>query len=54
MGNYWLYVIVSYTISASIIIIFVWVSYLQRVKAWQKLKKLETKTGIIPKIKKYD
>jgi hypothetical protein len=24
------------------------------VRAWQELKKLETKTGIVPKIKKYD
>ncbi|MFZ8952340.1 MAG: heme exporter protein CcmD [Gammaproteobacteria bacterium] len=54
MSNYWLYVIVSYTISASILIIFVWISYLQRVRALQELKKLETKAGIIPKIKKYD
>jgi heme exporter protein CcmD len=54
MSNYWLYVIVSYTISASILIIFVWISYLQRVRAWQEIKKLETKAGIIPKIKKYD
>jgi len=54
MSNYWLYVIVSYTISASILIIFVWISYLQRVRAWQELKKLETKTGIVPKIKKND
>ncbi len=54
MSNYWLYVIVSYTISASILIIFVWISYLQRVRAWQELKKLKIKTSIIPKIKKYD